>query len=380
MSTRHPKAYVPPPEYDDVALTHYGERPVRDRGRGLLFSKFGRKPWGRRVWIGLAACGLLLIIIIIAAVVGTRHKNRYPNYSGLKYKLAETYQGEGFFDKFNYFTGYDPSQGFVHYVPAAQAREMNLTFASPSAAVLRVDTSVGPWSVPDASTGRFSVRVESKSTYDRGLFIFDVRHAPLGCGAWPALWLTDASRWPHHGEIDVMEATNHAAGGNLVTLHTGPGCSMAGVRRKQSDVALQADCDAAVNDNTGCGVRSGPDSFGGGFNAAGGAVLALEWRDAGIRLWQFARGAEPPDLAGQAPDPSSWGIAAADFPSTDCDISSHFRNNSIVLNIDLCGPLVYGTWAESTCPSNCTDIVANQPEAFADAFWEVGSFRVFQAA
>lgn len=36
-------------------------------------------------------------------------------------------------------------------------------------------------------------------------------------------------------------------------------------------------------------------------------------------------------------DPSSWGTALADFPNTNCDIGSHFRNQSIIANIDLCG-------------------------------------------
>ncbi len=31
-------------------------------------------------------------------------------------------------------------------------------------------------------------------------------------------------------------------------------------------------------------------------------------------------------------------------------------------------------------PSNCTDLVANQPEAFKNAFWEFGSFQVYQAS
>lgn len=118
----------------------------------------------------------------------------------------------------------------------------NLTYASESAAVLKVDTSVGPGSLPDASTGRFSVRVESKRQYNKGLFIFDVRHTPYGCGTWPALWLTDQSNWPNNGEIDVMEAVNQATDGNQMTLHTTKGCSVDGVRRKMTGSSLNANC------------------------------------------------------------------------------------------------------------------------------------------
>lgn len=30
--------------------------------------------------------------------------------------------------------------------------------------------------------------------------------------------------------------------------------------------------------------------------------------------------------------------------------------------------------------SNCTDLVANHPESFKDAFWEFGSFEVYQTS
>lgn len=67
----------------------------------------------------------------------------------------------------------------------------NLTTATSTSAVVRVDTSVGPSSSPDASTGRFSVRLESKVQYNNGLFLFDIKHTPYGCGTWPALWLVE---------------------------------------------------------------------------------------------------------------------------------------------------------------------------------------------
>lgn len=296
----------------------------------------------------------------------------------------------------------------------ANIHKQNLTFASQDAAVLKVDTSVGPNSVPNASTGRFSVRVESKNTYNDGLFIFDVRHTPTGCGSWPALWLTDPSNWPKNGEIDVMEATNKADDGNQMTLHTSPDCSM-DVKRKQADKTLQDNCDSSKNGNAGCGVQGSDSTFGSAYNKNGGGIMAMEWRDAGIRVWQFARSAIPSDITSQKPDPSTWGEAAADFPSTDCSIGNHFRNNSIILNIDLCGDLVYGVWDKSGCKcfgyrlffhvflhtsihskyvgkkflltvfiilgsSNCTDLVANNPESFTDAYWEVGKFQVYQAS
>lgn len=214
-----------------------------------------------------------------------------------------------------------------------------------------MDTSVGPGDEPDASTGRFSVRVTSRSTYNNGLFIFDVKHSPYGCGTWPALWLTDPYSWPNHGEIDIMEAVNKADDGNKMTLHTTKGCSM-GVRRKQTGDVDQKNCDHSKNSNAGCGVLGDKESYGEALNDNGGGVMAVEWRDAGIRMWQFARSAIPSDITGKKPNPSSWGTATADFPNTDCDIGKHFRNNSIVANINLCGELGEALYADSGCELN----------------------------
>ncbi|KAL7823965.1 family 16 glycoside hydrolase [Trichoderma gracile] len=364
-----------PPGYEEYPLDSRGHRQSGSSSPALWNPRY----WSRKVWIGIAAVVVIAIVIGVAVGVTQGKKNSYPDYSQLTYTLKDTFQGENFFDNFNYFEGWDPAGGFVHYVPQPRAQQLNLTFASQDAAVLRVDTSVGPGSNPDASTGRFSVRVESKKTYNDGLFIFDVRHTPYGCGTWPALWLTDPSNWPDNGEIDVMEATNKADDGNQMTLHTSKGCSM-GVKRKQTDKTLQKDCDSSKNGNAGCGVQGQKSTFGTSFNANGGGVMAMEWRAAGIRVWQFARSAIPADITGQKPDPSTWGEAAADFPSTDCNVGNHFRNNSIILNIDLCGDLVYGVWDSSGCSSNCTDIVANNPQSFVDAYWEVGKFQVYQAA
>jgi hypothetical protein len=210
-------------------------------------------------------------------------------------------------------------------------------------------------SVPNASTGRFSVRVESKRQYPVGtLFLFDVRHSPFGCGTWPALWLSDPNPavWPANGEIDVFEATNLGDRGNTASLHTSKGCDMSGVKRLMTGSATKhGDCYNGTDMNAGCGVEAkSAATYGKAFNQEGGGVMAVELRDAGIRIWSWLRGALPADVsAGTAPYPSSWGEAFADFPSTECDISSHFRNQSIIANIDLCGDLVEGTWGDSGC-------------------------------
>lgn len=111
----------------------------------------------------------------------------------------------------------------------------------------------------------------------------------------------------------------------------------------------------------------------------------MELRSAGIRVWFFPRNDTPIDVSDttntSSPDPSSWGRALADFPSTDCDITKDFKNQSIIANIDLCG-----SWAarvdlyttQDQCPSYCENLVTTDSSAFTEAYWEFKSFRVYK--
>ena len=362
-----------PPTYTS-GVGKFGSYGDEDRS----YSRRNPKNWSKKCWGIMLAMILTLLIIIIVIAVALRRGGRYPNYSQLSYSLKDTYSGTSFFDNFDYFTGYDPAQGFVHYVDGPGSMAQNLTYASTTSAVLRVQNTD-----TDSSTGRLSVRIESKSTYDTGLFVFDVVHSPYGCSTWPALWLSDQSNWPTNGEIDIMEATNTATTGNQMTLHTTNGCSMT-VKRKETGSSLTTNCYNGTDGNAGCGVKGSPATFGPVFNSNGGGVYATELRSAGIRTWFFPRSSIPSDITSGSPDPSTWGEALADFPNTDCDISSHFRNQSIIANIDICGQWA-GTAesfnAQGGCPGTCKDYVTNQPgSVYDDAYWEFASFKVYTAA
>ncbi|WPH03485.1 glycoside hydrolase family 16 protein [Acrodontium crateriforme] len=369
--TRAAKHYLGPEDYNDYS--------------GENVSKWNPKRWSRGVIIGAIIAAIVIIVaIIVGAVVGSRNSNSaYPDYTQLNYTLQDTYHGTTFFDNFDYFNTYDPSQGFVHYVPEETAQQYNLTYATDSAAIMRVDTSTA-----NATTGRFSVRITSKKQYNNGLFIFNVTNSPYGCSTWPALWLSDPSNWPTNGEIDVMEGVNQATNGNQMTLHTTDDCKM-NVKRKETGKVLTTNCFNGTDDNAGCGVKgTNAATFGEAFNEQGGGTYAVEWRNAGIRIWFFQRGSEPSDIPTDvsnttAPDPSTWSTPMADFPGTDCDISSHFKNQSIIADIDLCGSWAGATGVYSTqdqCPGTCSDFVAQNQEAYAKAFWEFASFRVYSAS
>ncbi|KAF4252114.1 hypothetical protein KXV22_009346 [Aspergillus fumigatus] len=330
--------------------------------------------WPRavKILVPVAVAAAVLAGVIAATVLGTRG-TQYPDYLPLDYFLVDENHPSSFFDHF-----WHPTNGFVEYVDRKQAESLNLIHSTGSSVSIRVDNKTR---VGYAPRGRKSVRLESKKGYDMGLFIFDIIHTPYGCGTWPALWLADTYNWPLNGEIDVLETTNRATEGNVVTLHTDKGCSVKG-RRKQLGSAQYSTCDDK-HGNAGCAVQARPATYGQELNEDGGAIYAVELREAGIRVWGFPRDSIPDDISSmeRRPDPSSWGPALADFPSTHCDIPSHFSNQSIIVNIDLCGEMgaqreeyndLYG------CPATCQEFVARNAQNLSQAYWEFRSFRIYQ--
>lgn len=111
-----------------------------------------------------------------------------------------------FFDKFSFYSSYDPTNGHVKYVNKSVATSNGfVTVTDVGTARIKPDT-VNVWAPAyNAATnyfapGRPSVRIESLNTYTHGLFIFDALHVPTGCGTWPAYWLLGPG-WPKNGEI-----------------------------------------------------------------------------------------------------------------------------------------------------------------------------------
>ena len=181
------------------AVDSYGPPPAHKEYKQLQNgSKWNPRNWTRCVLISVIISNVVILVaVIVGAVLGSK-ANAYPYYSPLNYRLEDTFSGTDFFDRFDYFTGYDPDSGFVHYVPrtTATSEQYNLTYASSDSATLRVDTTD-----TDASTGRYSVRITTKKQYNSGLFVFDIINTPYGCSTWPALWLADPSNWPEHGKF-----------------------------------------------------------------------------------------------------------------------------------------------------------------------------------
>ena len=79
----------------------------------------------------------------------------------------------------------EPSGGFVNYVSYEEALELGLVAYINDKVFIGAD-SLG---VVNVGTGRNSVRLESKRSFDEGLLIADIARMPgNACGMWPALY------------------------------------------------------------------------------------------------------------------------------------------------------------------------------------------------
>lgn len=176
--------------------------------------------------------------------------------------------------------GSDPTHGFVDYLSydAANAAGLLDVNDDPLDTYVRWDVDTTSY-LSTSDQGRASVRLESKRTYTKGLFVADIAHMPVAaCGTWPAFWTVGlgnrVNTWPSWGEVDIIEGYNLATT-NRQSAHTsgavnGKTCLLAAADQSSAVSFGQAQCDVSVNYNQGCYDQGNdPSDYGAAFN--GGA-------------------------------------------------------------------------------------------------------------
>lgn len=303
----------------------------------------------------------------------------YPSLTlGATYGVSDTFIGSGFYSGFSFQAISDPTHGRVQYVSQGDAQAANLTSTTGNSFVMRVDSRT---TLGSGGAGRKSIRIQSNKQWTTHVAVLDVRHVPQGCGTWPAFWETGAN-WPFGGELDIYEGVNDQ-GPNLSSLHTSQGCTMPASRAEKGTPTFN-DCNVqnGANGNQGCGVHGdSPRDFGPAFNNAGGGWYAAERTNNAISVWFWSRqdSTVPADVKNGAGsiNTSGWGTPTAFFPSTSCNIASHFSPNNIIINTSLCGDWAGSVYASSGCPSSCENYVNTNPGAFANAYWDIAALRVY---
>lgn len=300
------------------------------------------------------------------------------------YVLSHDYSGPNFFDHFDFWSYDDPTHGYVDYVTQQQAQEWGLIKASSAGVYIGADHS----SI-SSGRGRAAVRISSKATFNGGLFLNDLSHMPTGCGTWPAYWLCGPN-WPQGGEIDILEGVNMQTI-DKSTLHTSQGCDMSSVPTSSftghwdnynGQTLSNCYVDAIGTLNLGCGVIANESNYGTALNQRGGGIYATEWNSNGIKMWFFWRNSIPRDIQIGQPNPSSWGKPYANFQFGSNCPSSHFYNHQIIINLTFCGTWAGDSWVwkNTGCGqyASCQNFVQHNPQAFADAYWQINSLKVYQ--
>ena len=294
-----------------------------------------------------------------------------PSYS-LQFQV-----GKDFIQHYAFFQGKDPTLGYNYYVnkTAAVALDLynvsvpynaNSTGQSDNDTDRRIFLNTAPQHIYSNGTSgkRLSVRLEGKTLFNDGLFIIDLQHMPVGCGVWPAFWLTNEKHWPHWGEVDLIEGINNQP--TLKTaLHTSRDCSVADASNflpKNSTIHWEtanippawggtgmvnaSDCWRWAPhqwNNQGC-VEMNPNNktISLGLNAVGGGIFALEWDPIHgyIRSWAFAPHQTAPANLREAlrtaksrqpvrPDPTQWPTPYAYFPIGEFGNEQRFMSERI---------------------------------------------------
>ncbi|RAL65983.1 hypothetical protein DID88_005644 [Monilinia fructigena] len=269
-----------------------------------------------------------------------------------KYTLVDNYAGTNFFDMFDYYTGADPSAGYVSYTSKEVAENANSELGVALTKVENGQAYMGVDYVNAVTAGRPSVRIQSKKTYTHGLIIADLAHMPASiCGTWPAFRTVNSSNYPQYGEIDILENVNEKT---MLPLH-----------------ALVTNTD--------------PNSYGTPFNDNGGGVYAMQWTSDVIRIWNFGPDTIPADITAGTPDPSTWTLPAFTTEGGVCNIDELFANHKIVFDTSFCGGYAGKTefWQETTCYDaekypTCDSYVRANPAAYKEAYWLINSVKVYQ--
>ncbi|EFQ88087.1 hypothetical protein PTNB73_03064 [Pyrenophora teres f. teres] len=359
---------------------------------------------------------------VLAALVTLSSAQDNQTIQGGQYTLTDDLSYENFFSAFDFFNGTDPTKGFVQYQNRDDAIKQGLVgyLEDTKSVYIGVD-----YTTKDSS-GRASVRLESKNSYNQGLLIADIRHMPASvCGTWLAMWmLSSSARWPNGGEIDIIEGVNDYDS-NSATLHTSKGCmidnataptggsgGIGDANAPFTGLMTTDDCDVNAlgqGKNVGCSIHApttmpgrqtggsgGTDASGGevifpsygtDFNKASGGVYAMEWTSTFISVWFFPR--DSPTFNkyfssnNTAPDPSSWDTPMARFSGSGCDFTERFKDLKIIFNTDFCGEWAGKEWetcAKKTGVSTCNAYVQSNPDAFQEAYWEVAGLKWFQKA
>ncbi|KAG6865060.1 hypothetical protein C0991_005379 [Blastosporella zonata] len=146
-----------------------------------------------------------------------------------------------------------------------------------------------------------------------------------------------------------------------MALHADAGCAQA-ANPVQSGKTLEGDCSIP----RGCIVaETKSNSFGSGFNSAGGGVFATQIDVTGVYIWFWGRSNIPASITAATStssiDTTTFGMPSASYPATGCNFTDFFGPQQLVLLTTLCGDCIIG-------PGSPT---------YDEAYWDISYIRTY---
>lgn len=267
-----------------------------------------------------------------------------PVSADLQYVQKKNYQGQDFVNDFAFWDQKDPTHGYVTYSNKdTSIQDGRVTFNNGRFQMRVQSNGVTGNYIYDQykdtnGVGRGSVRIESRDTWTKGLFVADIEHLPeRQCGIWPAWWTLGTTKdWPQGGEIDIVEGV-HKENRNLAALHTSGESVMSTAGGLYTGETKGTDCRLSSGGSAGCAIKDyDGNSFGSPVGGTNGRTIAMEWTSDSIKVWNFARNARPNDILGANPDPSQWGTPSQQFTG-GVNIDQNFVSHKMIFNTALCG-------------------------------------------
>ncbi|OCH87309.1 putative beta-glucanase from glycoside hydrolase family GH16 [Obba rivulosa] len=305
------------------------------------------------------------------------------NVSAQIYAIKQNNVGSTFYTNFQFENVSAANGARQLYVNGSTAIQNNLTYADNDTFIMRIDDTAN---IDPNGPGRMSVRLKSNATYTQLVTVFDIRHIPVGCATWPAIWMNDDSVGIEAGEIDILEGIN-SYGTSTTQLHTQGNCTMPDDRQMSGNAtSTQCATSALQDDNNGrngCSV-SGPYSstFGPTFNTNGGGWYAMERSPEGVSVWFWARfDKSVPKAISNGTDTlntTQFGTPIATFPNTStCNFAQEFSAHHLLLDISLCGSWAGVRFNADGCAGDCVTYVNTNGSSFGDAYWDFAAARIY---
>jgi len=297
------------------------------------------------------------------------------------YTLIDEYKGTTFFSHFD-FTSWN--NGCGRPLSESEAITAGIINTTETKAYIGVEDK-SKYTNNDGYC-REVVQIQSKNSFNEGLFILNADHMPYGCGVWPAFWFMGPN-WPYNGEIDVVENINLATD-NQATLHTGNTCDFASQKSIMNSDITGYVASTNCSFQPGCSIEAKDgNAFGVGFDNSGGGAWAVIVNDTtGISMWSWTAKNIPNDVNIKQPNPNNWGKPFSFFPFGSWCPSSNFKSLKILIDTYLCGWAGQSggypfSWSNqcSQFGNNCQDFVKNNPSQFTKAYWMINYLDVYKS-